>query len=71
MIQLISTVSTREITNGVGIANGEAFCLPMALSENGRVKAKNFSKPERRSKHMYLQTPARWIAGVAARTVSC
>ena len=71
MIQLNSSVSTREITNEVGIANGAAFYLPMALSENSLVKAKNFSKSERRSKHMYLQTPARRIAGVAARTVSC
>ena len=71
MIQLISTVSTREITNGVGIANGAAFCLPMALNENGLVKAQNFSKSEQKSKYMYIITPAWGIADVAARTVSC
>ena len=52
-----SKMSSRQIADKVGIANGSAYYVLTALVENGFVKLGNFKNNPRKGQYAYLLTP--------------
>ena len=52
-----SKMSSRQIADKVGIANGSAYYVLTALIEKGFVKLENFKKSQRKDQYAYLLTP--------------
>ena len=52
-----SKMSSRQIADKVGIANGSAYYVLTALVEKGFVKLGNFKKSQRKGQYAYLLTP--------------
>ena len=52
-----SEMSSRQIADKVGIANGSAYYILTALIEKGFVKLKNFKNSQRKVQYAYLLTP--------------
>ena len=50
-------LSSRKIAEAVGISNGSAYYVLMALLEKGYVKLENFKKNPHKSRYAYLLTP--------------
>ena len=50
-------LSTRQVADDVGISNGSAYYLLMALVEKGFVKLENFKNSSRKRQYAYLLTP--------------
>ena len=50
-------MSSRQIADIVGIANGSAYYVLSALVEKGFVKLGNFKKSQRKGQYAYLLTP--------------
>lgn len=50
-------MSTRQVADEVGIANGSAYYVLTALVEKGFVKLANFKKSPRKGQYAYLLTP--------------
>ena len=50
-------MSTRQVADDVGISNGSAYYLLMALVEKGFVKLENFKNSSRKRQYAYLLTP--------------
>ena len=61
-------ISTRQIAQKVGIANGTAYYCVTALVEKGFVKLKNFTQSKAKANYIYELTP-RGIRAKAALTV--
>lgn len=51
-------LSTRQVANAVGISNGSAYYLLIALVEKGFVKLENFKNSSRKGQYTYLLTPS-------------
>ena len=62
-------ISTRQIAQKVGIANGTAYYCVTALVEKGFVKLKNFTQSKAKANYIYELTP-RGIRAKAALTIS-
>ena len=52
-----SKMSSRQIADKVGIANGSAYYVLTALVEKGFVKLENFKNSQRKGQYAYLLTP--------------
>ena len=52
-----SKMSSRQIADKVGIANGSAYYVLTALVEKGFVKLENFKSSQRKAQYAYLLTP--------------
>jgi EPS-associated MarR family transcriptional regulator len=52
-----SEMSSRQIADKVGIANGSAYYVLTALVEKGFVKLENFKNSQRKGRYAYLLTP--------------
>jgi EPS-associated MarR family transcriptional regulator len=52
-----SKMSSRQIADKVGIANGSAYYVLTALVEKGFVKLENFKNSQRKGRYAYLLTP--------------
>jgi len=52
-----SRMSSRQIADKVGIANGSAYYVLTALVKKGFVKLENFKNNERKGQYAYLLTP--------------
>ena len=52
-----SEMSSRQIADKVGIANGSAYYVLTALIEKGFVKLENFKNSQRKGRYAYLLTP--------------
>ena len=52
-----SEMSSRQIADKVGIANGSAYYVLTALVEKGFVKLENFKNSQRKGQYVYLLTP--------------
>ena len=52
-----SEMSSRQIADNVGIANGSAYYVLTALIEKGFVKLENFKNSQRKGQYAYLLTP--------------
>ena len=52
-----SEMSSRQIADKVGIANGSAYYVLTALIERGFVKLENFKNSQRKGRYAYLLTP--------------
>ena len=52
-----SEMSSRQIADKVGIANGSAYYVLTALVEKGFVKLENFKNSQRKGQYAYLLTP--------------
>ena len=52
-----SQMSSRQIADKVGIANGSAYYVLTALVEKGFVKLENFKNSQRKGQYAYLLTP--------------
>ena len=52
-----SKMSSRQIADKVGIANGSAYYVLTALVKKGFVKLENFKNSHRKSQYAYLLTP--------------
>ena len=52
-----SEMSSRQIADKVGIANGSAYYVLIALVEKGFVKLGNFKNNPRKGQYAYLLTP--------------
>ena len=50
-------MSTRQVADEVGISNGSAYYVLVALVEKGFVKLENFKKNPRKGQYAYLLTP--------------
>ena len=50
-------MSSRQIADKVGIANGSAYYVLTALIEKGFVKLENFKNNQRKGRYGYLLTP--------------
>jgi EPS-associated MarR family transcriptional regulator len=50
-------MSSRQIADKVGIANGSAYYVLTALVEKGFVKLENFKNSQRKGRYAYLLTP--------------
>ena len=50
-------MSSRQIADKVGIANGSAYYVLTALIEKGFVKLENFKNSQRKGRYAYLLTP--------------
>ena len=50
-------LSTRQVADRVGISNGSAYYLLMALVSKGFVKLENFKNSSRKKQYAYLLTP--------------
>ena len=50
-------MSSRQIADKVGIANGSAYYVLTALVKKGFVKLENFKNNERKGQYAYLLTP--------------
>ena len=53
-----SKMSSRQIADKVGIANGSAYYVLTALVERGFVKLENFKNSQRKAQYAYLLTPS-------------
>ena len=53
-----SEMSSRQIADKVGIANGSAYYVLNALIEKGFVKLENFKNSQRKVQYAYLLTPS-------------
>ena len=53
-----SEMSSRQIADNVGIANGSAYYVLTALIEKGFVKLENFKNSQRKAQYAYLLTPS-------------
>jgi EPS-associated MarR family transcriptional regulator len=52
-----SEMSSRQIADKVGIANGSAYYVLTALIKKGFVKLENFKNSQRKGQYAYLLTP--------------
>ena len=52
-----SEMSSRQIADKVGIANGSAYYVLTALVKKGFVKLENFKNSQRKGQYAYLLTP--------------
>ena len=52
-----SEMSSRQIADKVGIANGAAYYVLTALVKKGFVKLENFKNSQRKGRYSYLLTP--------------
>ena len=52
-----SKMSSRQIADKVGIANGSAYYVLTALVKKGFVKLENFKNSQRKGQYSYLLTP--------------
>ena len=52
-----SEMSSRQIADKVGIANGSAYYVLTALIKKGFVKLENFKNSQRKGRYSYLLTP--------------
>jgi EPS-associated MarR family transcriptional regulator len=52
-----SEISSRQIADKVGIANGSAYYVLTALVERGFVKLESFKNSKRKGQYAYLLTP--------------
>ena len=52
-----SKMSSREIADKVGIANGSAYYVLTTLVKKGFVKLENFKNSQRKGQYAYLLTP--------------
>ena len=52
-----SRMSSRQITDKVGIANGSAYYVLVPLVKKGFVKLENFKNSQRKGQYAYLLTP--------------
>ena len=52
-----SEMSSRQIADKIGIANGSAYYVLTALIEKGFVKLGNFKRNPRKNQYAYLLTP--------------
>ena len=50
--------STRKIARAIGVSNGSAFYLLKALVEKGLLKVRRFTASEKKSRYIYVLTPA-------------
>ena len=50
-------MSSRQVDNEVGISNGSAYYVLMALVEKGFVKLENFKNSPQKRQHAYFLTP--------------
>ena len=50
-------MSSRQIADKVGIANGSAYYVLTALVKKGFVKLENFKNSQRKGQYSYLLTP--------------
>ena len=50
-------MSTRQVADEVGISNGSAYYILLALVDKGFVKLSNFKKNSRKRSYAYLLTP--------------
>ena len=57
LIDANSEMSSRQIADKVGIANGSAYYVLTALVEKGFVKLGNFKNNPRKDQYAYLLTP--------------
>ena len=57
LIDANSELSSRQIADKVGIANGSAYYVLTALIEKGFVKLENFKNSQRKGQYAYLLTP--------------
>jgi EPS-associated MarR family transcriptional regulator len=57
LIDANSEMSSRQIADKVGIANGSAYYVLTALIEKGFVKLENFKSNPRKGQYAYLLTP--------------
>ena len=57
LIDANSEMSSRQIADKVGIANGSAYYVLTALIEKGFVKLENFKNSQRKGQYAYLLTP--------------
>ena len=57
LIDANSEMSSRQIADKVGIANGSAYYVLTALVERGFVKLENFKNSQRKGQYAYLLTP--------------
>ena len=51
-------LSTRQIAEAVGISNGAAYYVLVALIEKGFVKLGNFTRNPKKGQYAYLLTPS-------------
>ena len=51
------SITTREISEKVGISNGAAYYCVAALIDKGLVKLSNFAKSDAKSNYIYVLTP--------------
>ena len=63
------SISTRQIAQKVGIANGTAYYCVTALVEKGFIKLKNFTQSKSKANYIYKLTP-RGVSAKAALTVA-
>ena len=57
LIDKNSKMSSRQIADNVGIANGSAYYVLAALIEKGFVKLSNFKNSKRKGQYAHLLTP--------------
>ena len=57
LISQDSEMSSRQVADEVGIANGSAYYVLTALVEKGFVKLENFKNSPRKGRYAYLLTP--------------
>ena len=57
LIDANSEMSSRQIADKVGIANGSAYYVLTALVKKGFVKLENFKNSQRKGQYSYLLTP--------------
>ena len=57
LIDQNAKMSSRQIADKVGIANGSAYYVLTALIKKGFVKLENFKNNQRKGQYVYLLTP--------------
>jgi EPS-associated MarR family transcriptional regulator len=60
VLQIISSkpqMTSRELAQEIGISNGSAYYLLIALIDKGFIKLENFKKSTQKAKYSYLLTP--------------
>ena len=57
LISSDSEVSSRQVADAVGISNGSAYYILVALVDKGFVKLSNFKKNPRKGSYAHLLTP--------------
>ena len=62
-------MSTRQIAEKIGVSNGYAYYILIALIEKGFVKLENFKSSKRKKQYVYLLTP-KGIKEKSALTIS-